>query len=94
MTYSRITTTIDKVRDQLDCPICLDKFQNPKALSCMHSFCEECLTIHADNNRVIQCPTCRVTIELPPGGVKDLPSNYFINRILDMLPNKGATFFN
>lgn len=61
-------TTIDKVKDTLDCPICLERYQNPKALPCLHTFCEKCLTTHADGNNFIQCPTCRVLIEMPPGG--------------------------
>ena len=29
--------------DELTCPVCLDKFVDPKILPCLHSFCTECL---------------------------------------------------
>ena len=31
----------------------------------------------------ITCPECRITSGVPSGGVKDLPNNFFINRIVD-----------
>ena len=31
----------------------------------------------------IICPECRETSTTPPGGVKDLPNNFFINNLMD-----------
>ena len=31
----------------------------------------------------IVCPECRETSVMPAGGVKELPNNFFINRLLD-----------
>lgn len=36
-----------KLREQVDqrlsCPICLDRFSDPRLLECNHSFCRKCL---------------------------------------------------
>ena len=37
---------LDKVRAELICSICLDLLNEPKKLSCDHSFCQTCLEIH------------------------------------------------
>ena len=36
----------------------------------------------------ITCPECRITSGVPSGGVKDLPNNFFINRIVDEMALK------
>ena len=71
-----------KVTGHLSCPICYELFKKPKYLPCYHSYCEECLVKLAVQSN-ITCPGCRKTSVVPSGGVKQLPSNFFINRLLD-----------
>lgn len=44
------------------CHLCKSKFEQPRVLSCLHVFCEECLKKHLSENgfgqNVIQCPDC------------------------------------
>ena len=71
-----------KVTGHLSCPICYELYKKPKYLPCYHSYCEECLVklvVQSD----ITCPECRKTSVVPSGGVKQLPNNFFINRLLD-----------
>ena len=71
-----------KVTGHLTCPICYELYKKPKYLPCYHSYCEECLVkLVVQSN--ITCPECRKTSGVPSGGVKQLPSNFFINRLLD-----------
>ena len=71
-----------KVTGHLTCPICYELYKKPKYLPCYHSYCEECLVkLVVQSN--ITCPECRKTSDVPSGGVKQLPSNFFINRLLD-----------
>ena len=34
---------LEKLSEQLTCPICLDHYTDPKLLQCFHVFCEKCL---------------------------------------------------
>ena len=71
-----------KVTSHLSCPICYELYKKPKYLPCYHSYCEECLVkLVVQSN--ITCPECRKTSVVPSGGVKQLPNNFFINRLLD-----------
>ena len=76
-----------KVTGHLSCPICYELYQKPKYLPCYHSYCEECLVkLVVQSN--ITCPECRKTSVVPSGGVKQLPNNFFINRLLDEIALK------
>ncbi|KAL3843272.1 hypothetical protein ACJMK2_021214 [Sinanodonta woodiana] len=49
----------------INCPICLQIFNRPRSLPCLHTFCHECLKRHIENvtrNRFVlgfPCPVCR-----------------------------------
>ena len=68
--------------DNLSCPVCYQLFKKPKYLPCHHSYCEQCLEKMQVQSKII-CPECRKEAIVPPGGVKDLDSNFFINRLVD-----------
>ena len=69
--------------DNLSCPVCYQLFKNPKYLPCHHSYCEQCLEKMQVQSKII-CPECRKEAIVPPGGVKDLDNNFFINRLVDV----------
>ena len=73
-----------RATDNLSCPVCFQIFKNPKYLACYHSYCEECLEKMQDKSTII-CPECRQEATVPTGGVKKLPNNFFINRLVDEL---------
>ena len=68
--------------DNLSCPVCYQLFKKPKYLPCHHSYCEQCLEKMQVQSKII-CPECRKEAIVPPGGVKDLDNNFFINRLVD-----------
>ena len=73
-----------KVATHLACPICYELYKKPKYLPCYHSYCEECLVkLQKADSTSITCPECRKTSAIPTGGIKQLPNNFFINRIVD-----------
>ena len=77
---------IKRMTGHLACPICCELYKNPKYLPCYHSYCEACLTKLQEkpaDKSSIACPECRRKSVVPAGGVKDLPNNFFINRLLD-----------
>ena len=71
-----------KVAGLLNCPVCYEVYKRPKYLPCYHSYCEGCMEKLQRGSNII-CPECRETSEVPVGGVKELPNNFFINRLLD-----------
>ena len=75
---------VKKAAVNLTCPICYQLFKNPKYLPCHHSYCEQCLEKMQVQSKII-CPECRKEAIVPVGGVKDLPNNFFINRMVDEL---------
>ena len=73
-----------KVASHLTCPVCYELYKKPKYLPCYHSYCEECLVkLQKAGSDSITCPECRKTSAIPSGGIKQLPNNFFINRIVD-----------
>ena len=75
---------VKKATESLTCPVCLQIFKNPKYLPCYHSYCEECLEKLCSQSE-IRCPECREVAQISEGGVKSLPNNFLINRLVDEL---------
>ncbi|XP_070554786.1 E3 ubiquitin-protein ligase TRIM56-like [Ptychodera flava] len=66
----------------LVCGICSERYQDAKTLSCLHTFCEECLGKLVKITGKLDCPICRRSQELTGGGVSDLPANFFMNDLV------------
>ncbi|XP_070549902.1 E3 ubiquitin-protein ligase TRIM71-like [Ptychodera flava] len=67
----------------LQCPVCLNRFENPKILDCHHTFCENCLKNIADcNHGRLSCPLCR-NAQVPRDGVSALPSNGYVISLME-----------
>ncbi|KAF3852423.1 hypothetical protein F7725_005778 [Dissostichus mawsoni] len=70
----------------LICSICLDRYENPKVLPCLHTFCERCLQNYIPaHSLTLSCPVCRQTSILPEKGVAALQNNFFITNLMDVL---------
>lgn len=66
------------------CSMCSEVFKNPKCLSCYHSYCKDCLEEIQEESKIL-CPNrkCKRETEVPAGGVKDLPNNFFVEHLVD-----------
>ncbi|KAK7878153.1 hypothetical protein WMY93_031199 [Mugilogobius chulae] len=81
---SPVVRQIDK--QFLICSICLDRYENPKVLPCLHTFCERCLSNYIPaHSLTLSCPVCRQTSILPEKGVAALQNNFFITNLMDVL---------
>ena len=83
------STALRKLKEQVTCAICLDICTNPKTLSCLHSFCQQCLEdLPLDpqgDNYFISCPTCHHCTKLPlPVGAGDFPVAFHINNLKEV----------
>ena len=77
------------VKQQVTCSICLDTYTQPKTISCLHTFCCECLERHArvsQRQGKFRCPECQKEIDLPQGNRFDrLPNAFFQKSLLGFL---------
>ena len=87
-----IKTLLNNLHEEVSCSVCMSTFTEPKQLPCLHSFCLHCLSeILRTSGRhdIITCPECRKEVEVPrSGNLKDLPTNFRINSLLDVLAIK------
>lgn len=79
--------------DFLQCSICMNRYQTPLMLPCLHSFCSNCLekwkTTAAQRKHPLSCPTCRRHVQLPSTGVKGLPNNFLLTSLMERLDLVG-----
>jgi hypothetical protein len=77
----RLNIEIERIKKLLECPICFEKYVNPKILPCSHTFCLRCLI---PVNRKIICPMCRIETIVPNAGTIGLTSNRQISDLLEI----------
>ena len=87
-----IKTLLDNLHEEVSCSVCMTTFTEPKILPCLHTFCLHCLNeILRTSGRhdIFPCPECRKEVQVPSSGkLKDLPTNFRINSLLDVLAIK------
>ena len=93
-----IKTLLDNLNDQVSCSVCMCTFTDPKQLPCLHSFCLQCLNDIQRSSGVhgqITCPECRRQFQIPGSGTpSELPTNFRINSLLDVLTIKECSTAN
>lgn len=98
------TKEIEKVPigNFLKCELCKHTLENPKSLSCMHSFCRNCLVAYVTQrhgsgspSKEIACPIClQITADLKDNSksteelVDNLPTNEFLSSYLEAISLK------
>ena len=82
------TTLLKYVNEQiLECIICMDTFNNPKALPCLHVFCATCIGKHIDANTKggkYACPTCNETHTTAKAGKEQLRDAFLQKSLLEV----------
>ena len=78
--------------------MCLCTYTDPKQLPCLHSFCLHCLNGIQRTSGVlskITCPECRKQFKIPgSGNPSELPTNFRINSLVDVLAIKQRSTAN
>ncbi|XP_033125795.1 E3 ubiquitin-protein ligase RNF213-like [Anneissia japonica] len=81
MSLSKALQFMDK--KDLECAICLSRFQQPKTLKCMHTYCLQCIQKWVETHGKMKCPTCGQNHNLTKEDLKKLASNEMISHILE-----------
>ena len=93
-----IKTLLDNLHDEVSCSVCMCTFTDPKQLPCLHSCCLHCLNGIQRTSGVrgkITCPECRRQFQIPgSGNPSELPTNFRINSLLDVLAIKECSTAN
>ena len=69
---------MEKPFPHITCGVCSKPYNDPRILSCLHSFCLQCLHHEIDKSgsqQMFQCPICEQNTSIPVGGASVLPQN-------------------
>ena len=93
-----LKTLLDNLHDEVSCSVCMCTFTDPKQLPCLHSFCLQCLNGIQRTSGVhgkITCPECRKQFKIRgSGNPSELPTNFRINSLVDVLAIKDCSTAN
>lgn len=85
---------MEHLQRSITCPLCSQPYKVPRMISCLHSFCEECLCREVEKQsstpqegkgegsaQSFECPICSTAVIVPNtgGGVKDLPQDLHLD---------------
>ena len=76
--------TVEELEREITCSICQEHYTEPKALPCLHYYCKKCvlrLALRTGTGKPFSCPECRCEATLPEGGVDELKTAFFVNRL-------------
>ena len=77
--------TVEELEREITCGICQEHYTEPKALPCLHYYCKQCilrLALRTGTGKPFSCPECRCEATLPEGGVDELKTAFFVNRLI------------
>ena len=76
--------TVEELEREITCGICQEHYTDPKVLPCLHYYCKKCvlrLALRTGTGQPFSCPECRCEATLPEGGVDELKTAFFVNRL-------------
>ena len=85
---------LEKLEREITCGICQDHYTEPKILPCLHYYCKQCvlrLALRTGTGKPFSCPECRSEATLPKGGVDELKTAFFVNRLKETVSTMEQT---
>ncbi|XP_072049098.1 uncharacterized protein [Amphiura filiformis] len=85
---AKASTLASTINTHLECVICSEPFNDPRALPCLHPFCCECLenwaTSCSNDNSIVSCPLCKKIYRIPEKeGIKGFPVHFLVTNLQD-----------
>ena len=90
-----LAETLELLEKQVQCPICLEAYRDPKALACLHAYCQECiqrLLLRQQRDQEVECPQCRSVVAVAGNDPSSLPTVFFINGLIEVYQNQRNTY--
>ena len=84
---SRSSGVLKSLEEEIQCPLCLEIFVEPKKLACDHVVCLHCLEALVKKSREggrLCCPVCRDTTQLEGSDISQFPVAHQVNRLIDI----------
>ena len=77
---------LEQLEREITCAVCQGHYQQAKLLPCNHYYCGTCIVKLAERSqgKPFDCPECRKETRLPSGGVAELQSAFFVERMKDV----------
>ena len=76
--------TLEEMEQEITCAICHEHYHEPKILPCLHYYCIECLQRLAEQvGQPVPCPECRRQVAFPLNDARELPTPFFVHRMID-----------
>ena len=82
---ARQSSADKELGDMTECPICTEVFTDPRVLSCIHTFCLQCLLNYGKDKRPghrMPCPLCRKEFTVPDDGLPGTQKNFLMEKLL------------
>lgn len=86
---------IKKLEAELTCTVCGGRFDDPRVLPCLHTYCRKCVESLAKQksasdepekkNSTVVCPQCSEEHTLPEGGAGELPEFVTFSQLVTLL---------
>ena len=76
--------TLEEMEQEITCAVCHEHYREPKILPCLHYYCIECLQRLAERvGHPVPCPECRREAAFPLNDARQLPTPFFVHRMID-----------
>ena len=77
---------LKSLEEEVQCPLCMEVFQEPKRLPCEHVLCVHCLErlLLRSTDGALICPVCRNRIPLQDRDSKQFPTSLMMVKLIDM----------
>lgn len=75
---------MEELESEITCAVCHEHYKDPKVFPCCHYYCRQCIQNLARKNDPFPCPECRKDTTIPQGGIDQLPTAFFVNRMKEV----------